>query len=132
MAKAQLKTRETEASVEAFIAAQPDAQRRADCEALVALMGRAVKAPAKMWGSSIIGFGTTTLKYASGRELDWMRCGFSPRKGDISLYLNCAPGQHAGLLAKLGKHRTGKGCLYVKRLADVDLKVLEELVRECV
>lgn len=91
-------------------------------------MSGVTKAPPKMWGSAIVGFGSTTLKHPSGRELQWMRCGFSPRKANITLYL---PGSLEALalqLTKLGKHTTGKGCIYIKRLSDVDLKVLKTLV----
>lgn len=128
MAKVDLKTKETGHSVEDYIAGIPDEEVRRDCRELITLMGRMIQAPPKLWGGSIIGFGNTTLTYASGRELDWMQCGFSPRKGKLSLYLTCDPAHHGELLAKLGKHSTGKSCLYIKRLADVDRKVLEKLV----
>jgi hypothetical protein len=127
---AKNKTQETDASVESYLAAIDDEARRKDCEALAKLMARATKHPAKMWGSSIVGFGSYHYKYASGREGDICLVGFSSRKGDISLYgLNAAPG-HEALLPKLGKHKAGKGCLYVKRLSDIDLGVLEKLVAE--
>ena len=86
-----------------------------------------------MWGSSIIGFGSTHLKYASGRELDWMVIGFSPRKQNLTLYLSLGSMEYYGnLLQKLGKYKTGKGCLYIKTLQDVDTQVLKELVDRCV
>ncbi len=126
---AALKTRQTDASVDEFLAGIADETRRHDAIAVCALMEKACKAPPKMWGNAIIGFGTQKLVYDSGRELDWMRIGFSPRKQNTTLYvLNGFPGQ-AELLAKLGKHKTGKGCLYIKQLADVDLKVLQAIIK---
>ena len=95
------------------------------------MMKAAVKEDAKMWGSSIIGFGSVHLKYASGRELDWMMIGFSPRKQNLTIYLNNL-NQEEALLKKLGKYTTGKGCLYIKRLEDVDKKVLKELITDSV
>ena len=85
-----------------------------------------------MWGSSIVGFGTQHLKYASGRELDWMVIGFSPRKQNLTLYIPGSLESYADLLKKLGKHTTGKGCLYVKSLKDVDTKVLKELIQRSI
>lgn len=126
------KTRPTGASVAAFLAAVEGDERRADCRALVALIGRITGKPAAMWGSGIVGFDQYHYKYESGREGDWAVAGFSPRKGDISIYLT-AEGQHQQeLLAKLGRHRMGKACLYVRKLADVDLAVLEQLIRDSV
>ena len=132
MPKAELKTKKTAASVEGFIAAQKDAQVRADCNAIIDLMSAATKAPPKMWGSAIVGFGSRLLKYPSGRELDWMICGFSPRKANLTLYLCGSLDALAPHLAKLGKHTTGKGCIYIKRLSDVDMKVLKAMVVESV
>jgi Domain of unknown function (DU1801) len=127
---AKNKTTETDASVEAYIAAIVDESRRDDCRALVRLMRNATKKPPKMWGPSIIGFGKYHYKYASGHEGDMCLTGFSSRASAISIYLSCGAGkQFTGLLAKLGKHKMGKGCLSVKRLADVDQKVLVELVQ---
>lgn len=128
---AELKTRQTEASVKDFVAALPDATVRGDCQALIDLLQAATGAPPKLWGPSIIGFGVAKLTYASGRELEWMRCGFSPRKGKISLYLSFDIRKQEPLLAKLGKHSTGKGCLYIKRMADVDQGILKQLVEAC-
>lgn len=91
-------------------------------------MQAATKAPPKMWGTSVIGFGTQTLKYPSGRELDWMIIGFSPRKANTVLYLAVDLTQHNELLAQLGKHKTGKGCLYIKHLSDIDTAVLKKLI----
>jgi hypothetical protein len=129
---AKNKTTETEASVDSYLAAIEDEARRNDCEALVKLMTKATKHQPKMWGASIVGFGSYHYKYESGREGDTCIVGFSSRKGDISVYgLNAAPSLEA-LLAKLGKHKAGKGCLYIKTLDDVDLKVLEKLVADAV
>lgn len=127
---AENKTRATDASVEAYLATITDEARRRDCDALAKLMAKASKLPPKMWGTAIVGFGSYHYKYESGREGDACLVGFSSRKGDISLYgLNAAP-DHDELLAKLGKHKAGKGCLYLRNLGDVDLKVLEKLVAE--
>jgi Domain of unknown function (DU1801) len=125
---AENKTKPTDASVESYIAAIDDESRRTDCETLVKLMAKATKQKAKMWGSSIIGFGSYHYKYDSGREGDSCLTGFSPRKGDISVYLVANFSGQEELLSKLGKHKMGKACLYVKKLSDVDLKVLEQLV----
>lgn len=126
------KTRQTDASVDAFIDALPLEQQRDDSRTLVKLMGRITKAPPRMWGPSIIGFGSVPLKYASGRELDWPVVAFSPRKAALTLYLSSDIKRHQQLLDQLGRHKTGQGCLYVKRLSDVDMKVMEELVKVAV
>ena len=122
--KAELKTKKNEASVEDFINTVTDDQVRADCLEIAQMMKQATKAEPKMWGSSIVGFGEQHLKYASGRELDWMVIGFSPRKQNITLYVSI----DEKLLKNLGKFSTGKGCLYIKKLADVDKKVLKKLI----
>ena len=125
---AENKTKATDASVADYLAAIDDEARRMDCEALADLMAKATKQPPRMWGASIVGFGSYHYRYASGREGDTCVVGFSSRKGDISVYgLNAAEGA-AELLPKLGKHKAGKGCVYIKRLSDVDVKVLEKLV----
>ena len=125
------KTRPTQAAVEAFLAQQPDA-RRADCEQIAALMREATGEPATMWGEAIVGFGRYNQTYANGTTMEWLLTGFSPRKNELVLYvLNGSDAQDA-LLARLGKHRTGKSCLYIKKLADVDRDVLGQLVRESV
>jgi hypothetical protein len=124
------KTKPTEVSVTAFLEALPDQGRRADARALVKLMQGATQEKPKMWGPSIIGFGTYHYKYESGREGDAPVVGFSPRKAALVLYgLNSASDAEA-LRAKLGKHTSGKGCVYIKKLADVDLRTLETLVAE--
>ena len=129
MPKTELKTKETEASVEQFIASVADEGQREDAREIVKIMSAATKADAKMWGSAIIGFGSRTIKYESGRELDWMAVGFSPRKSNTVFYIGAGNPKFESHLAKLGKHKVGKGCLYIKRLADVDLKVLKEMIR---
>ncbi|HMX74018.1 MAG TPA: DUF1801 domain-containing protein [Anaerolineales bacterium] len=129
---AELKTKKTEASVEDFLNGVKDEATKKDCFEIVKLMKQATKADPKMWGSSIVGFGTQHLKYASGRELEWMILGFSPRKQNLTLYLPGSLESYAGMLKKLGKHKTGKGCLYIKSLKDVDTKVLKELVQQAV
>jgi hypothetical protein len=122
------KTTATEASVRKYVAAIEDDTRRKDCEVLAKLMTKATAHPPTMWGSSIVGFGSYHYKYESGREGDSCLVGFSSRKGDISVYGLNAAVDAGELLARLGKHRAGKGCVYIKKLADVDLKVLAKLV----
>jgi uncharacterized protein DUF1801 len=125
---AENKTKATEASVKSYLSAIEDDGRRKDCEALAKLMTRATKEKPKMWGTSIVGFGSYHYQYESGREGDACLTGFSSRKGDISVYLVASFAGQEALLAKLGKHKMGKACLYVRKLGDVDLKVLEQLV----
>lgn len=129
MAKAELKTKETTASVDAFIDKQPEAVA-ADCRVIAKLMGKATGEEPRMWGPAIVGFGRYHYTGASGREGEWMITGFSPRKANLSLYILSGLDKETALLAKLGKHTTGKGCLYIKRLSDVDLKVLEQLIEK--
>jgi hypothetical protein len=125
-----MKTKLTAVSPTTFINTVEDAQRRKDCRELMALMRAATGCPAKMWGS-IVGFDTYRLKYADGREIDFLLTGFSPRKQDLVLYLG--PGlEHEHLLARLGKHKRGKGCLYVKRLDEVDRSILKALIEASV
>jgi hypothetical protein len=127
---AELKTKATAARVSEFLDRIPDRQRRKDCGEVAKIMKRLTKSPPRMWGSNIVGFGSRHLKYPSGRELDWFVMGFSPRKSDLTLYLPLPGGfeKNKPLLQKLGKHKTGKSCLYIKRLADVDVKVLTSLI----
>jgi len=127
---AEIKTKENDASVEAFIAGVPDEQKRQDCHTLLKLMEKATKEKPKMWGASLIGFGNLRYKSpTSGREVDWFRIGFSPRKANLSLYLTMDIKAHAEVLQKLGKHKTGMGCLYINKLADVDMKVLKDMIK---
>lgn len=127
---AENKTKATRASVAAFMAAIPDDAKRADAKTLVKMMRAATGETPKMWGPSIVGFGSHHYVYESGREGDMPVVAFSPRKAALVLYIGAA-GETA-LLAKLGKHSVGKGCLYIKRLADVDAKVLEALIAKAV
>jgi len=129
---AELKTKLNDASVTKFLEKVADEQRRRDCFTIVELMSKATKSEPKMWGTSIVGFGIRRLKYASGRELDWMIIGFSPRKQDLTLYLTNGGSMREDLLAKLGKHKTGKGCLYLKTLDDVHLPTLKKLIADSV
>ena len=129
---AENKTKPTKVSVTSFIAALPDATRRADAKVIVKMMQRATGEKPVMWGPSIIGFGHVHYVYESGREGDMPLIGFSPRSTGLVLYvLTHFPGEKS-LLAKLGKHSTGKVCLYVKKLADVDQKVVEEIIVKAV
>ena len=128
---AELKTQPTGASVTQFISAIPDAVRRGDCRTLASLMRRATGAKAEMWGPSIVGFGRFHYRSDSGREGDWFLAGFSPRKQDLTVYVIAGFKDSAALLARLGRHKTSQGgCLYIKRLADLDLGVLETLVAQ--
>jgi hypothetical protein len=125
---AENKTKATDASVDSYIEAIDDEPRRKDCEALAKLMARTTKQKPVMWGPSIVGFGSYHYKYESGREGDSCLVGFSSRKGDITVYLLADfPGRDE-LLARLGKHKTTKGCLYIRKLSDVNAKVLEQLI----
>ena len=126
------KTVPTKASVKDFIAAQPVEQRRADCRALVKLMQAATGEKAVMWGSAIVGFGTYRTRYANGSIGDWPVVAFSPRKNDLTLYITPGFDGHEALLARLGKHKTGKVCLYLKRLSDADPSVLKAIVEASV
>ena len=128
----KMKTIPTTASVDAFIAAVDAPRKREDCHAVAAIMAEATGASAQMWGTSIVGFGTYHYRYASGREGDFMEVGFSPRKRALTLYIMAGFSEYGDLLAKLGKHTTGKSCLYIKRLADVDQNVLREMVERSV
>jgi uncharacterized protein DUF1801 len=123
----ELKTQPTGASVTRFISTIPDPGRRGDCRTLASIMKRATGAKAEMWGPSIVGFGR--FQYGPGGERTWFFAGFSPRKNDLTVYVMGGLRENAALLAKLGRHRTsGGGCLYLKRLAEVDLHVLETLI----
>lgn len=123
------KTRITEASVESYLSNIKDEARRADCEALARLMTKATKEPPKMWGTSIVGFGSRHYKYESGREGDACLVGFASRKSDIAIYgLGSFAAENEELISQLGKHTSGKGCLYIRRMSDIDPKVLERVV----
>ncbi|MDN5781959.1 MAG: DUF1801 domain-containing protein [Luteimonas sp.] len=122
------KTIETDASVQDCLVAIADDARREDCRALVAMMSRATGQPPRMWGAGIVGFGSYHYRYESGREGDAPLTGFAARKGDISVYIVAGFEAREALLARLGRHRSGKACLYLRSLADVDMDVLEQLV----
>ena len=125
---AEIKTKPTSSSVAGFIDSIPDEQKRKDSHVILKLMEKAMKEKPKMWGSSMIGFGNVRYKSpATGREVDWFKIGFSPRKANLSLHLIDLQ-RHADALNKLGKHKTGVGCLYINKLEDVDIKVLEKMI----
>lgn len=122
------KTKATKASVSEFLNSIGDPQKRADARKVAAMMRKATGKRAKMWGTSIVGYGTYHYKYASGREGDFMIAGFSPRKQALTVYIMAGFGRFEALMEKLGKYKTGTSCLYIKRLADVDEKVLQKLI----
>ena len=125
---AEIKTKENSASVDDFINSIPDEQKRKDCQVILKMMEKSTKDKPKMWGSSMIGFGNVRYKSpATGREVDWFKIGFSPRKANLSLHLINIQ-QYEDALTKLGKHKTGLGCLYINTLEDVDIKVLEKMI----
>ena len=129
---AELKTKPHGGDVDAFLDAIENETRRRDCRALRELMSEITGEPPRMWGPSIVGFGSYHYRYASGREGDFFLAGFSPRKQNLTLYVMAGFSRYDDLMARLGKHKTGKSCLYVKKLADVDMDVLETLVRSSV
>ena len=126
---AELKTKPTKESVEAFLNKIPEPERRADCFAVAKIMEEITGEKPKMWGPSIVGFGSYHYKYASGREGDWLMMGFSPRKKDLTLYLMMGFEKHGELMEKLGKHSASKSCLYIKRLSDIHVPTLKKLVK---
>lgn len=130
MAKVELKTSENDASVDKFINSVENETRRNDAIKTLEMFKRITGEEPKMWGPSIVGFGKRHLKYESGREMDWMITGFSPRKQNMTLYVVCDSPKQPDLLAKLGKHKTAVSCLYINKLADIDEKVLEEIVKD--
>lgn len=125
----ELKTQVTDQDPTDFLNTIADEQRRGDCFALLDMMRAATGCEPKMWGSAMVGFGSRHYVYASGHQGVWFQIGFSPRKQNITLYLTCDIQQFGPLLEKLGRHKTGKGCLYIRRLTDVDESVLRELIR---
>lgn len=129
---AELKTKPTEQSVEAFLQGVDDEQKRQDSLTVLELMRQITGEEPKMWGSSMVGFGSYHYKYNSGHEGDSFLTGFSPRKQNLTLYITSGFEQFEPLLQKLGKHTTAKSCLYIKRLKDIDLPTLEELIRQSV
>ncbi|MBK9507116.1 MAG: DUF1801 domain-containing protein [Chitinophagales bacterium] len=128
-----IKTQETSASVDSFIEKLSDATKKSDCYAIIEMMKKATKAEPKMWGSAIIGFGN--MRYVSpktGREVDWLIIGFSPRKANLSLYVKIHADKNPELIKKLGKCKTGGGCLYINKLSDIDAGILQEIINESV
>jgi Domain of unknown function (DU1801) len=129
---ADLKTVPTKVSVDIFLKGITDEKKREDCYQILDMMKKATKSEPKMWGTSIVGFGNYHYVYESGREGDWFIAGFSPRKQNLTLYSMGGFLQFEDLMKQLGKHSTGKGCLYINKLEDVDTKVLKKLIKESV
>ncbi len=129
---AELKTRPTRASVKSFIDAIDDVQKRKDARKVAAMMRRATGKRATMWGDSIVGFGTYSYSNTAGKHFEWMITGLSPRARNLTLYIMPGFSRFDSLMKKLGKHKTGKSCLYINKLSDVDEDVLETLIRESV
>ena len=130
MAKAELKTKKNTASVEAFLKKIKDKQKQADSFAVMDMFKKITGEKPTMWGTSIIGFGNVHLKYDSGRELDWMKIGFSPRAQNLTLYVLCNSKEQNELLKKLGKHKTGQSCLYINKLNEVNTEVLQKIIEK--
>jgi hypothetical protein len=130
MAKYEPKTKPTDASVDDFINSVDNKERREDAFRVLEMYKRATKLEPKMWGPAIVGFGSRPIKYADGSEMDWPAAAFSPRKQNMTLYVVNSSPKQPELLAKLGKHSTSKACLYIKRLSDVDERVLERIVKD--
>ena len=129
MAKAEIKTKKTKASVKAHLDAIKDPARRKDCQEIARMMQELTGEKPAMWGASIVGFGSYKAKYSTGREVDWLVMGFASRKDSISLYLTCDLNEFTSLLADLGPHKRGVGCLYIKRLPDIKIPVLKKLLK---
>ena len=129
---AEVKTKQNEQNVEDFLNGISDEKRRADCFAVLEMMKKITGEEPKMWGASIVGFGNYRYKYESGREGDWFMAGFSPRKTSLTLYIMSGFTHYDELLGKLGKHKTGKSCLYINKLEDINSEVLEELINDSV
>lgn len=130
MAKNSNKTQVTDSDVRAFLSSVGDPKRRDDSFIILSMMEQVTGHSPKMWGTSIVGFDTYHYKYESGREGDFFKVGFSPRKQNLTVYIMTGFKRYAELMARLGKHSTGKSCLYIKRLEDVDMGVLKELITE--
>ncbi|HUF27193.1 MAG TPA: DUF1801 domain-containing protein [Gemmatimonadaceae bacterium] len=126
------RTKPTDESVDAFLSAVPDEERRADCRRVLDIMREITGKEPRLWGRGMIGFDSYHYRYGSGREGDWFITGFSPRKNDLTIYIMAGFDRYEELMGRLGKHRTGKSCLYLKRLADVDPELLKELIAESV
>jgi hypothetical protein len=129
---AELKTRQNDRSVTEFLNGIADKKKREDCLTILKLLKQATRAEPRMWGSSIVGFGSYHYKYESGREGDWFVTGFSPRKQNLTLYIMSGFDHYPELMKKLGKYKTGKSCLYINRIEEIDLSVLKELIERSV
>lgn len=129
---AELKTQRNDQDVEAFLNALPDDQRRQDCFSVLEIMREVTGAEPKMWGDSIVGFGDYRYRYESGRQGEWFLTGFSPRKQNLTLYIMAGFDHYDELMGQLGKFKTGKSCLYIKKLSDINVPVLRELVKQSV
>jgi hypothetical protein len=129
---AELKTKQTTASVEEFLNSVADESRRKDCFRVLEIMKAATRTEPAMWGTSIVGFGRYRYKYESGTKGEWFLVGFSPRKQDLTLYIMAGLERYPSLMKKLGKHKTGKSCLYIKKLEDVDVPTLKQLIKQSV
>ena len=129
---AELKTKQNNQSVKAFLDKIPDKQRRKDCYEVLKLMKNATKETPRMWGDGMVGFGSYHYKYESGHEGDCFLTGFSPRKGNLTLYVMSGFSKHPEIMSRLGKCKTGKSCLYVKKLEDINLPVLKKLLSESI
>jgi hypothetical protein len=132
MAKADLKTKSTGENVAKFLDGITDEKRRKDCYTVLKLMREITKAEPKMWGDSIVGFGRYHYIYESGREGEWFLTGFSPRKQNLTIYIMAGFEEYAELMSKLGKYKTGKSCLYIKKLEDIELSILKKLIKKSV
>jgi hypothetical protein len=128
----ELKTKVNEAGVTDFLNTIRDEARRNDAFALLDIMQEATREEPKMWGASIVGFGSYHYKYATGHEGDMCKIGFSPRKQNFSIYMQCRAGEHQDMFEQLGKHKMGVGCLYIKKLSDVNEKILKKLIKKCI
>ena len=126
---AEAKTKPTNQSLNDFLSGLTDSQVRADCLKIAEIMKAATGSKPVMWGASIVGFGTRKIQYAGGKEADWPLIAFSPRKQNLTLYLSLGDDSQQELLSKLGTHSKGKGCLYIKRLADIDMPTLKKLIK---
>lgn len=129
---AELKTKQNKQSVKSFLDKIPDKQRRKDCYTVLGLMKNATKETPRIWGNSMVGFGSYHYKYNSGHEGDCFLTGFSPRKGNLTLHVMSGFSKHPGIMNKLGKYKTGKSCLYIKKLEDINLPVLKKLLSESI
>jgi hypothetical protein len=129
---AELKTKRNKGDVEAFLSSVADEKKRQDSFTILELIKKVTGKEPEMWGDNIIGFGNYHYKYASGREGDWFLTGFSPRVQNLTLYIMAGFDDYNQLLGKLGKHSTGKSCLYIKKIEDIDIDVLKELVKQSV